>query len=58
MNEQILDDVMYTPKMKLVHASKGKRFANFIIDQIIALIFVVIVMLLLAFLGVFSFSLK
>ena len=51
MDNNILDTDLYQSELNLVKASKGKRFANLLIDYILAIILVVIAMFVMDLTG-------
>lgn len=54
MENEILDDSIISPEVKLVAAEKGKRFANLLIDYVGMLLFLFVVMFVLDFIGLLS----
>ena len=44
MENEILDDSMMGPKINLVPASKGKRFANYLIDYIALIVLLMVIL--------------
>lgn len=50
MENQILDSDLYQDELKFTQASKGKRFANFAIDYIIAIFLIVVLFVIADFL--------
>lgn len=56
MDNQILDSDLYQDELEFIQASKGKRFANFLIDYIIAILISVLMFVLTDLLGLYFIS--
>lgn len=54
MENQVLDDGLVPTNAKLIPASKGKRFANFLIDYLGAFVFLTLIMSFLYLAGIWD----